>query len=365
MNRPRWDGKRWRIQARRDGKRYSFSSSLPGIKGRKECQLKYDNWYYGESTGEKSVKRVCQEYLDDLVARRGKDSPAYDQNEQYIRLHIVPKLGDKKMCKTTLRDWQNLINNAKGQKGELSEKSLKNLRAIISAVVKFGYQDYQCEPLRGSLYIPKGHSHKEKEILQKEDVRRLFEPSDLWYHPMFCLGVLTGMRPGELLGIRVSDIKGNRIFINRAVNAKNQITEGKNENARRMVPIGKTARAILDQTIARNERYNLRTEWVFCSPDGSVGNQSTMRNHWNMLKKERNLPGSVYSLRHTFISLMKNTMPETMIKDIVGHSASMPTMSVYGHFYDGEEIEAAKIVDLTLGATFGANESTIDGQSEG
>ena len=58
-------------------------------------------------------------------------------------------------------------------------------------------------------------------------------------------------------------------------------------------------------------------------------------------------------------------MPETMIKDIVGHSASMPTMSVYGHFYDGEEIEAAKIVDLTLGATFGANESTIDGQSEG
>ena len=364
MNRPRWDGKRWRIQARRDGKRYSFSSSLPGIKGRKECQLKYDNWYYGEASGEKTVKRVCSEYLDDLAARRGKDAPSYEQNEQYLRLYLLPKLGDRKMCKVTLRDWQSVINTATGQNKPLSEKTLKNLRGIIMAVVKFGYEDYQCEPLRGSLYIPKGHSKQEKEILQKEDVARLFEPSDLWYHPLFCLGVLTGMRPGELLGIRVEDIKGNRILIRRAVNARGHITEGKNENARRMIPIGKTARAILEQTIQRNADYNLRTEWVFCSADGSIGKQSAMRKQWAKLKAERDLPGTVYSLRHTFITLMKNVMPETMIKDIVGHSVSMPTFKTYGHYYDGEETEAAEIVDLTLGATFGATESIIDGQTE-
>ena len=364
MNRPRWDGSRWRIQARRDGKRYSFSSSLPGIKGRKECQLKYDNWYYGEASGEKPVKRVCSEYLDDLAARRGIDSPSYEQNEQYLRLYLLPKLGDRKMCKVTLRDWQSVINTATGRNKPLSEKTLKNLRGMIMAVVKFGYEDYQCEPLRGSLYIPKGHSKQEKEILQKEDVRRLFEPSELWYHPLFCLGVLTGMRPGELLGIKVSDIQGNRIFIRRAVNARGHITEGKNENARRMIPIGKTARAILEQTIQRNADYNLRTEWVFCSADGSIGKQSAMRKQWAKLKAERDLPGTVYSLRHTFISLMKNTMPETMIKDIVGHSVSMPTFKTYGHYYDGEENEAAEIVDLTLGATFGATESIIDGQTE-
>lgn len=360
---PVWTGNRWRIQARKDGKRYSFSSSIPGAKGRKECQQKYDAWYYGEASGEKTVKRVCYEYLDDLIARRGKDAPCYEQNEQYIRLHIVPKLGDRKMCKVTLREWQSVINTAHGQKGELSEKTLKNLRAVISAVIKFGYQDYQCEMLRGTLYIPQGHSKKEKEILQKEDIRRLFEPSDLFYHPMFCLGVLTGLRPGELLGIKIEDLQGSRILIRRAVNCKNQVTEGKNANARRLVPIGRTARAILDQTIKRNEDYNLHTEWVFCSPDGSMGNQSTMRNHWNALKKERGLPGSVYSLRHTFISLMKNTMPEAMIKDIVGHSVSMPTFTTYGHYYDGEENEAAEIIDLTLGDSFGDNKSITGGQT--
>lgn len=189
---PTWTGNRWRIQARKDGKRYSFSSSVPGAKGRKECQRKYDNWYYGEATGEKSVKRVCQEYLDDLMARRGKDAPSIEFNERSLRLYVLPKVGDKKMCKMTLRDWQNIINTATGQKGELSEKTLKNLRATISAVIKFGYQDYQCEPLRGSLYIPQGHSKKEKEILQKDDIRRLFEPSDLWFHPLFLFGCLNG-----------------------------------------------------------------------------------------------------------------------------------------------------------------------------
>ena len=362
---PTWTGNRWRIQARKDGKRYSFSSSIPGAKGRKECQLKYDNWYYGESTGEKSVKRVCEEYLDDLIARRGKDSPANRFNSQYIRLYIVPKLGDKKMCKTTLRDWQSVINTARGERTEqLSEKTLKNLRAVISAVIKFGYQDYQCEPLRGSLYIPKGHSKREKEILQRDDIRRLFEPSDLWYYPLFKLGVLTGMRPGELLGIKITDIVGNRIFIRRAVNANGQITEGKNENARRVIPVGKTARAIIEETIQRNEDYNLRTEWIFCSRDGSMGNQTTMRYQWSKLKKERELPGSVYSLRHTFITLMKNVMPEAMIKDIVGHSVSMPTMLTYGHYYEGEENEAAEVIDLTFGDNFGVNKSVIDGQTE-
>lgn len=94
---------------------------------------------------------------------------------------------------------------------------------------------------------------------------------------------------------------------------------------------------------------NLRTPWVFCSPDGSQGKQSTMRNHWIALKKERGLPGSVYSLRHTFISFMKNSqMSEQTIKDIVGHSVSMTTFETYGHLINGEEVKAAQVIDLTF-----------------
>lgn len=345
---PKWDGSRWRIQVRKDGRRFSFSCSIPGTKGRRECIRKYEQWYYSEATGEKTVERVAKEYLEDVQARRGRDSEAYTQYERYIRLYIVPALGPRKINKVTLRDWQRLINDARGEKGDLSEKTLKNLRGIIMGIVKFGYEDYQCELLRGDLYIPKGHLKKEKEILQKDDVRRLLQPSGLWYHPLFCFLLLTGMRPGEALGLKISDVTASSIRIRRSVNAKGQLTEGKNENARRVVPLGSLASQIIRKTISRNNEYNLNTEWIFCSPDGSPGKQTTMRNHWLSLKSERDLPGSVYSLRHTFISLMKNVMPEQSIKDIVGHSVSMDTFGTYGHIVQGEDLKSASVIDLTF-----------------
>ena len=360
---PRWDGRRWRIQVRKDGKRISFSSSVPGAKGRREVRQKFERWYYDEGTGEKTVGRVAQEFLEDVKARCGENSPAFEQYECYIRLYIAPRCAQKKISKMTLRDWQGIINEATGQNKPLSEKTLKNLRAIINAIIKFGYEDYQNEPLRGFLYIPKGHAKKEKEVLDRDDVRRLLEPSDLWYHPAFCLGVLTGLRPGEILGIQVDDIKGDRILIRRAVNARGHITSGKNENARRLIPIGELAGSIIRQTIKRNEEANLRTPWIFCSPDGSQGKQNRMRKHWARLKAERDLPGTVYSLRHTFVSLTKSVMPEALLKEIVGHSASFDTFGTYGHILEDDARQAAQIIDL-LGASLGATSSTEGGQNE-
>lgn len=348
MPTPKWDGRRWRIQTHRDGRFISFQSTTPGAKGRKECQRKFDNWYFGEATGEKTVGRVASEYLADIKARCGENCAAYDQNECYIRLYVLPRCEHKKICKMTLRDWQSIINEARGRNKPLSEKTLKNLRGMIMAIIKFGYEDYQCEMPRGKLYIPKGHSKQEKEILQKDDVRRLLEPSDLWYHPLFCFLLLTGMRPGEALGLKVSDFSQDKITIRRAINARGVITDGKNENAKRMIPIGALASGILRSTIKRNEDLNLRTEWIFCAKDGSQGNQSTMRNQWLMLKKERDLPGTVYCLRHTFISMMKNVLPEQTIKDIVGHSVSMDTFGTYGHILEDEERRTADVIDLTF-----------------
>ena len=89
--------------------------------------------------------------------------------------------------------------------------------------------------------------------------------------------------------------------------------------------------------------------------------EADVKQLWLQLKKERQLPGTVYSLRHTFISMMKNVMPEQMIKDICGHSISMDTFGTYGHIIDGESHQAASIIDLTFGQNLGQNESASGG----
>ena len=360
MNSPHWDGKRWRIQARKDGRRYSFSSSVAGAKGRKECQRKFDNWYYGEASGEKTVAQVCKEFLADVEARCGEHSPSLEQYECYIRLYVAPVCASKKICKMTLRDWQNVLNNAHGRNKALSEKTLKNLRGIIMGLVRFAYEDYQCEMLRGKLYIPKGHPTQEKEILQPDQVRRLLESSDIWFHSLFAFLLVTGVRPSEALGLQLDDIYEDYAVIRRGVNARGHITDGKNANARRMIPLGNMAKSILQETIERNDRMNLHTKWIFCSRDGSQGNQGRMRKQWQKLKEERQLTGTVYSLRHTFISYMKNVMPEAMIKDIVGHSVSMKTIDgAYSHIVDGDRTKAAQVIDLTFGKVEQAKENPV------
>ena len=357
---PVWDGQRWRIRVMVEGRSHSFSCKTPGAKGRKEVIAKYNNWLYNEGSGEKTVGRVCDEYLADLAARCGKTSGAYFQNECYIRNYIAPKCARVKMCKMTLRSWQDVINGASRANGEpLSAKTLKNLRSIIMGVIKYGYADYQCEPLRGELYIPQDRKTKEKEILQKEDIKRLFEPSDLWYWNAFRFMVITGLRPGECAGLQVGDLDEDCVHIKRAVNTRNIITVGKNKNARRVVPIGGMAKKILQETIQRNEDHRLRTPWIFCSPDGSAGNQKTMRNQWERLRKERNLPGTLYSLRHTFVSITKNVLPESALKSYVGHSKSFDTLSHYGHELSEERRQTAEIIDLTFGELNSTNNGTV------
>lgn len=353
---PTWDGQRWRIRVMQDGKSHSFSCKTPGPKGRKEVLRLYNEWLYNEGTGEKTFGKVCEEYLEDLAARNGKTSGSYHQNECYIRLYIAPKIASKKMYKITLREYQSLINEACGADGEpLSYKTLSNIRSIIMGIVKFGYADFQCEMLRGDLYIPKGRQRHEKVILQKADIIRLFEPSEseLWYLNAYRLAVITGLRPGELIGLKTSDIdwKKDCIRIRRAVNSRRIETEGKNKNARRTVPIGQTARQILEETIERNKNMNLRTEWIFCSEDGSVGNQNTLGKQWRRLRKEKDFPEdvSLYCLRHTFVSMTKNVLPEGMLKSLLGHSETMDTYGTYAHEVDGEDNKkTAEIIDLTF-----------------
>ena len=363
MPTPKYDGQRWRIRVQKDGRKFSFSSSIAGARGRKECMAKYEAWLYDHGPAHsKTCARVCEDYLEDLKARRGEQSEAYIQNERYIRLYIAPAVGSVRMSKITLREWQGVINGATGRKKPLSKKTLENLRAIITAIVKYGYANYECELLRGVLYIPQGHAPtKEKEILQPAQLKRLFEPSGLWYHPLFCFLAITGMRPSEALGLQVEDIVGDRAYIKRGVNAKGSITSGKNSNARRMVPLGALALGIINKTIERNERHNLHTPWIFCDKYGNAGKQSTMRNQWQELKDERGLSGTIYGLRHTFISITKSVLPEATIKDIVGHSVSMDTFGTYGHIVDGESKHAAQVIDLTFGQVFGQHLTASDG----
>ena len=354
MATPKWSKEKhlWIIQGQKNGIRKSFYSSTAGVKGKKEVQAKYDDWLEFGGVSNISVAKCVDLYLADIKARLG-EKDTYRQTEIYTRLYVLPALGKAKMNNLTLRDWQSVINDARAVREHnkpLSYKTMTHLRAVLVGLHKFAYINYYCDEWRGSLYIPQGHFKGIRAILQPDDIARLFEPNGNWYINAFRVMLLCGLRPGECLGIQESDVRDGVLYVTRAINDDNVITSGKNANARRVIPLPTTAQNLIRETIARNHARHFDSPWVFCNYYGGQASQNAVRKQWDKLKGELGLPGTLYSLRHTFVSIVSSQthLAEGTIKELVGHSKSMDTFGTYKHQVKGELEDAASIINLTF-----------------
>lgn len=338
MATPIWNEKeqRWTLRVTKNGRERKFTSVKQGNAG-KRAVLAAARDFQSHGSSSATVNQIREMWLDDIKARLGESSTPYQHARTLTKNYVIPRLGKRRIRDITLREWQECINQAKPVKGsgDLSKKYLSNLRSQINLLVKFAYENEYCDPLRGSLYVPAGHPVVGKGILTPEDVKRLLEPSDEFYWPAWCTMVLTGMRPGEVYGLKESDFDGMTLTIRRSINDRGEITEGKNKNARRTVPLHPFVRELIQQTIERNKI--LHTEWIFPNRNGDHCRPGSVIKEWHRFAEERNIPGTPYSLRHTFVSMVKTTMPEPLLKALVGHSTSMDTFGVYGHAMPGDD----------------------------
>lgn len=182
-------------------------------------------------------------------------------------------------------------------------------------------------------------------ILQPQDIVTLFtsDQCQLYgkqqfddYIYAYRFAVLTGLRPGELRGLQWSDINGSRITIQRAINAHDEVTHGKNQNAIRSFDLSGLARDVL-----HSQKF-LSADSLTVFPISSTQN---FRKRWEKYCISNGItPVSLYSLRHTFVSVVK-TLPEGEVKSLVGHSKSMDTFGVYGHELSGDSQKSAADVE--------------------
>ena len=227
----------------KDGKRRSFYSFKPGRTGQREANKKADDWLdKGVSSRRKTVADVWPEYLEQRQITTSESN--WKPMESRWRTWIAPNLGRKKLEALTDQDLQHVLDLACA--AGLSKKTLQNLYADLTGLLKFarkcGYTAYHPDELS----IPASARYKGKRILQPEDLSILMRSDetvlrgkpvqDSFIH-YYRLAVLTGMRPGELLGLEWGDLHGTVLRLCRARNVHSQITKGKNENALRSIAL--------------------------------------------------------------------------------------------------------------------------------
>lgn len=344
-NSAKWTGTRWRIDVQKDGTRKSFYSSKPGRTGQREANAKADKWL---TTGvSDTALRVSQAYAMWYETQQETTSEGNCRNIATRWRHwIEPNIGNKKLSTLTEQDLQNIVNKAYA--AGLSKKTLSCICSDLRALCKFcraaKLSTFNPEGLR----VPAGARLKGKKVLQPSDLITLFNvdttlykgqtvPDD--YINAYRFQVLTGLRPGELVGLQWGDIQGNTVHVQRAVNVRGKVTKGKNQNAVRSFVLSRMARRVLDD----QRQITGRQESVFC-----ILTEYNYYWRWKVYCKANGLTVvTPYELRHTFVSVVK-TLSAGEVKGLVGHSLDMDTFGVYGHALTGEAEATAEAVEGTF-----------------
>ena len=336
---------RWQINVQKDGKRRTFTSSVPGRKGQRICNDKADEWLDNNIDGAIKLSVMYDRWLEEVKLLKG--TGAYVNYESYGRIHIKPLLGNKKVNALTEQDFQDVINAA-FKKG-LSYKTLANLRGSMQTFLKFCRKNRTTNLLLENIEISSKAPKKEKKVFQPDSFTFLLNCDDtehFWYLNAYKMFVLTGIRLGELIALTKKDCNNGTISIVKSINRFGELTKGKTRNAKRNFLLLAAADAVVQEQLKRIE--HLKTEYLFPNQFGEASSGSSIYNQWQRFCKKYDIPKtSIHELRHTFISMCKD-VPLELLKQVVGHSNSMDTFKQYGHVLKGEKELAKTLIEKEI-----------------
>lgn len=362
---PRWDekNKRWILRIQINNRRKAFTSSLPRTEGKKEVRAKAERWLETfDANTSVTFGTAFERFLNDYHDHHG-ETETYKQHLIIGKNHLLPKLKNIRCGDLRIEDYQDCISNAKPIKRQgktktysktdrLAKKTLKNIRATIIAFNKWATaRKYSDLMLSDTLYLPQNAPSETREILQLSDIEKIFaEPTGQHYERAIWFQILTGVRPGELMGLKISDYDTATgiMHIRRAITSSNQISQGKNKNARRDIYLPDRVRQIVLDQIQVSK--SLHSDWLFCQPSGQHGTQKALSRALDRICEFHGITVHVtpYSLRHTFFTHTEAFVPDRMIKMVFGHGDKTDSHALYGnHAIDGELKEFADKLEVT------------------
>jgi len=298
-----------------------------------------------------TMKEFAAKWDEDYVTvqirlGRMKESSA-ESCRSRLRLHIVPFFGQLRLDEIMLPHVREFMKALLAK--ELSPKTVLNamvvLKEMFKHAVQWGYLD--ANPAQ---YAERPRAEdQEMQILTPPEIRRLLDAAAEPVRTLLLCAVLTGMRRGELLGLRWEDIdlEGHRIFVRRAL-WRGKFVSPKSRRSRRTIDLAPTLRAALAKFPSR-----FQGGLVFCSPDGEPINPDTFaQQDWTRALRRAELRRiRFHDLRHTYASLLiaQGAHPK-YIQVQLGHASIQTTLDRYGHLMpDAHAAEARKLDRLVFG----------------
>lgn len=194
---------------------------------------------------------------------------------------------------------------------------------------------------------------KEMAVWSEEEVKRfLKECHGSEYYPLFHTALFTGMRRGELLALRWSDIDllYGQISVSRSFHilksGKYEFTEPKSVKGKRSISMSPSNALVIKQ-LKDQRKHASESELVFCQPDGKPLRPNSVTRAWSMMAEKAGLKHiNFHAARHSHASLLlrQNVHPK-VVQERLGHSSIGMTLDLYSHVAPGMQEAAARGFD--------------------
>ena len=200
-------------------------------------------------------------------------SSTVDSYRNHIENHIKPHLGDKVITQVTTADVQKMYNTIKAngriRDGQsLSDSMVRSMHMILHEALEDAVRENLIpqNPTNGTA-IPK-KNYREKNVLTEAQIEKLmdFLRDDPYWHDFFYTELMTGMRRGEICGLKWEDFdeSAGTLHIQRTIRYTHRklfIGETKTNEGNRKIILPQSVAEIL----SNKKKYAL-TEWIFPNP---------------------------------------------------------------------------------------------------
>lgn len=291
----------------------------------------------------------------------------FDSYTRNVKNHVVPRIGGIPLQKLTPEDldefYAGLLADGKlnGKQGGLSVKTVRYIHTIIRKALSDAQRKGSVQRNVADLAdAPKLSSapRRPMKVWTAEQLREFIEGiADNRLYPAIYLSSSTGMRRGEVLGIRWEDIDldGLRLSVRHSVlnvAYEIEISEVKTSSSRRTVDLDPRTVAVLKAwrktQLQERVALGLRPKddsLVFADPDGRPVHPDLYSQTFDRLVAAADVPRiRLHDLRHTHATiLLKEGVPAKVVSERLGHANVAFTMSVYQHILPGMQADAAHI----------------------
>ena len=313
-----------------------------------------------------TVATFLARWIDESVARRLKPR-SIASYRQIIALYITPAIGKHELRKLTLRHVERMMAGMEAR--NLSPRTVQYARSVLRAALKDAVRWGLVDRNVATLVDPPRVVTKPIKFLSPGEVTRFLasartapDPADQRLWTLFAVALYTGLRQGELSGLRWRDVDltAGTLRVTHAlqrVNGAWQFVEPKSRRSSRQLSLPSPAIAALraQRDLQTFEAARSFEPWpdldlVFTTPRGTPIDPSNVNGRLHQLLDACGLERrGIHALRHSCASaLIAQGVHSRVVMEQLGHSQISLTMDTYGHIMPASMRDAASALEAAF-----------------